>query len=409
MRRMKLPTLICFAFLFACSSTQKIDETGPTADLKKAALAGNATLIEQAILAGGDPLARDERRRIPLHLAVTSGNADAVKALLQPKAVLAAKKSRREGVAILNYLNNTGSKNYGWIGASLPDAIQGSMAESFEFKRSAEKQTQKTADKVIGKKTEYTPELLEQLGEKTQAAVIISGSYTSVPGGKQAIITTQVYTPADKKLIVESQITASLDVNIFDALNQVAAEIVTRIKEYTSAEFAIRLKNSELALISDVNARDRGDLTPLAMAAAAGNTAVVEMLIKAGADYQADIMDAINFGNDAAAVSIIQAAPDINFRIAGGKTPLIQAAFKARSQPLKALLARKANSGLQDLYGFTAQLYAAQEGHAEILADLIAAGANVNIKTWDGFTAIEAARRKGRTDIVEMLGKAGAK
>ena len=80
---MKLPTLICFAFLFACSSTQKIDETGPTADLKKAALAGNATLIEQAILAGADPLARDERRRIPLHLAVTSGNVDAVRALLQ--------------------------------------------------------------------------------------------------------------------------------------------------------------------------------------------------------------------------------------------------------------------------------------------------------------------------------------
>ncbi len=409
MRAIYLPTTLFWLFILSCSSTQKIAETGPTADLKKAATAGDAAGIEQAVLAGGDPLAKDERGRTPLHLAAASGNADAVKALLQPKAVLAAKKSSREGVAILNYLNNTGSKNYGWIGASLPDAIQGLMAENFEFKRKAEKQTQKAADSVIGKKTEYTPELLTQLGEKTQAAVIISGSYTSLPGGKQAVITTQVFTPADKKLIVESQITASLDVNIFDALNQVAAEIVSRIKDYTSAEFAIRLKNSEMALISDVNARDRGDITPLAIAAAAGHTALAEILIKAGADYQADIMDAINFANDTTAVAIIQVAPDVNFRIGGGKTPLIQAAFKARALPLKALIARKANSALQDLYGFTAQLYAAQEGHSEILADLIAAGANVNIKTWDGFTAIEAARRKGRNDIVEMLGKAGAK
>ncbi|MBS0619831.1 MAG: ankyrin repeat domain-containing protein, partial [Spirochaetes bacterium] len=122
--------------LFSCASAPKKIETGPNADLLRAAAAGNSTLVEQAIMAGGDAQVRDERGRTPLMLAASAGNLETLKILLQPKATVAAKKSRREGVAIIHYLNNTGSKNNTWIGASLPDAIEGLMAENFDFKRS---------------------------------------------------------------------------------------------------------------------------------------------------------------------------------------------------------------------------------------------------------------------------------
>lgn len=368
----------------ACAGGQKKQDTGPSAILKRSAAAGDAAGIERALVAGGDPGVRDERGRIPLHLAVMSGNLEAVKQLLLPKATVAAKKTRREGVAILAYDNKTNSKNYAWIGASLPDAIQGSMSETFEFKR------------------------LES-SQKGQAAVIIAGNYTLEPDGKKVRIATRVTTPADGQILIENEILAPLDTNIFDALHQVAQEIVNRLKEYTTAEFAIRLKNSEQAIISEVNARDRGDLTPLAMAAAQGSQPMVDLLIKAGADYQADLVEAINFGNDDAGAVIAAAAPDVNYRIAGGKTPLIQASFKGRLPIVNALLARKANGNLQDLYGFTALIYAAQEGHDEVLRELLRAQVNVNIRAWDDFSALEAAKRKGRAHIVEMLGKAGAK
>jgi len=397
------------AFLVNCRSAQKIEETGPNADLKRAASEGNAALIEQAILAGADPLLTDERGRTPLHLATATGKVEAVKVLLQPKSVIAERKARREGVAILNFLNSTGSANYGWIGVSLPDAIQGIMGENFEFKRLSPKATQKQADKAIGRKTEYTPELLHQIGSSAQAAVIISGWYALDANNKQVNIHTFVYTPTDKRLLTESDVSAPLDARLFEALNQVGSEIVSRLKEYTSVEFAIRPKNAEQLLISDINARDKSDLTALSLAASKGYSDIVTQLIRAGADYQADMMDAINFGDERAAVNVIQAAPDVNFRIAGGKTPLIQAAYKGRVSAVRALIARKAQLDLRDIWGFSAQLYAAQEGHSEILRDLIAAGANVNLRTWDSFSSLEAARRKGRTEIVEMLGKAGAK
>lgn len=407
--RLKLLISLILVLLYSCTTAQKKVESGPNADLLRGAKIGSAQVVEQAILAGGDPQTRDERGRTPLHLACASGNLDTVKLLLQAKALVAVKKSRREGVAILNYLNNTGSKNYAWIGVSLPDAIQGLMAENFDFKRNQPEQTQKAADKIIGRNTEYSTDVFSQIGDKTKSAVIISGSYALDADPKNAVITTQVYNPVDGQMLGQSQITAPLDTNIFEALNQVAAEIVTKLKEYTSSEFAVRLKNSEQVLISDVNGRDKSDLTPLAVAGASGNGPIVDLLIKSGADYQTDLVEAINFGNEQTAVSIAAAAPDVSFRFAGGKTPLIQAAFKGRVQSVRSLLLRGAKKDMQDIFGFTALLYAAQEGHSIVVRDLLSAGANATLRTWDGFSALEAARRKGNTEIVEMLGKAGAK
>lgn len=395
--------------LFSCASAPKKIETGPNADLLRAAAAGNSTLVEQAIMAGGDAQVRDERGRTPLMLAASAGNLETLKILLQPKATVAAKKSRREGVAIIHYLNNTGSKNNTWIGASLPDAIEGLMAENFDFKRSPADKTQKLANEAIGRATQYSAQLFKQIAEKTKAAVVISGSYALSGDGKHAVITTQVFDPAAAQIIIENETTATLDTNIFDALNQVAAQIVARLKEFATAEFAVRAKNSEQALISDVNARDRGDLTALVLAAEAKNAAAVDYLVKSGADYATDLIEAINFGNEQTALALAAAAPDSNFRIAGGKTALMQSAFKGRVSVVNVLLKHGAKKDLQDLYGFTALFYAAQEGHTTIVRDLLSAGVNPQVRTWDGFTALEAARRKGYAEIVEMLGKAGAK
>lgn len=381
---MKSMRFAILTLLMACSSAQKVTETGPNADLMRAAAEGNPSAIEAAIVAGANTKQRDAQGRTALHLAVISRNADAIKPLLLPNSVVAEKKARREGVVILPFVNSTGSKNYAWIGPSLPDAIQGLMAENFDFKRKAD-------------------------AEKAKAAVVIEGSYVLEPGGKQALISTTVRTTIDNEILVESRVSAPLDTNIFDALGKVAQEIVNGLKQYTSQEFAIRLKNSEQILISDVNARDRGDLTALSLAGEAKDGAIAEMLIKAGADCGADLIEAINFGNDGAAEVIARYCPDVNYRIAGGKTPLIQAAFKGRNGVTRVLLSRKASPNLQDLSGFTAMNYAAQEGHTEVVRLLLQAQANANIKSWDGLSPLEAARRKNRVEIVEMLGRTGAK
>jgi len=370
--------------VWACSTVQERVQPGPNADLMRAAAEGNASGIEAALLAGADARTIDERSRTALHLAVHSGNLDAVKQLLLPKASVTEKKMRREGVAILPYANSTGSKNYAWISASLPDAIDGLMAENFDFKR-------KSAQ------------------EKAQAAIIISGNYVLEPGGKRAEIQTTVKTAYDNKVLLAYKISAPLDTNIFDALSEVAREIVEGLKKHASNEFAIRLKNSEVLLISDVNARDRGGLTPLFSAADRRESAIAALLIKAGADAQTDLIEAINFGNDPAAETIASLATEVNFRIAGGKTALMQASFKGRTSTVNALLARKANVDDQDIYGFGALMYAAQEGHSEIVKLLLSNKAKANVMSYDNLSILDAARRKGHQSIVEMLVAAGAK
>ncbi|MCX7632216.1 MAG: ankyrin repeat domain-containing protein [Turneriella sp.] len=408
MRRWQCILPIVF-LLWQCRTTQKVEETGPNADLLRAAAAGDAEAAERAILAGADALVTDQKGRTPLHLAVLSGSAATVKLLLQPKSKLSERRARREGVAILNFINRTGSANYAWVGASLPDAIQGVMAENFEFKRLPEKQTQQIADKTIGRKTELTPELLAELGKRTQAMVIIIGDYELQVDKKQVNIRTLVFTPADGKILTQITVPGYLDARLFESLSAVGSQIGENLRQYTAPDFAIRLKNSEQLLISDINARDRSGLTPLYHAAIQKNSELINILIKAGADFRTDLIEAINFGDDAVAAELIQHAPEIDFRIAGARTPLIQAAYKGRPLAVAALLARKANYALTDVAGFTALMYAAQEGHRQIVADLLQAGANPNAKTWDNFSALEAARRKNRTEIVEMLAKAGAK
>lgn len=402
-------TILLLVLLLACKSAQKNEDKGPNAELLRQSAAGNAAGIDAAILAGGDPLTTDARGRTPLMLAVLSGNSDAVKILLQPKSAVAEKKTRREGVLILNYLNRTGSKNYAWVGASLPDAIQGVMAENFDFKRLPVQPHQRTADAIFARRSELLPELLSEIGNKTKASVIIAGAYELASDQKQINITTVVFTTADNRFLTESTVPGYLDARLFESLSAVGAQIVQNLKQYTSAEFAIRMKNTEQPLISDVNARDRSGNSALYHAAAQGQGELIRLLIAAGADYRADAIEAINFGDEQVAANILSAAPEVDFRIAGARTPLIQAAFKGRESVVRSLIERKAKVDLTDVAGFTALLYAAQEGHAGVVRLLLEAKANPNLRTWDNFSPLEAARRKNRALVAEMLVTAGAK
>lgn len=50
-------------------------------------------------------------------------------------AATATKPTELARVAILEFQDNTGQKTYGWVKTSLPDAINSSMKDQFEFQR----------------------------------------------------------------------------------------------------------------------------------------------------------------------------------------------------------------------------------------------------------------------------------
>lgn len=96
---------------------------------------------------------------------------------------------------------------------------------------------------------------------------------------------------------------------------------------------------------AEVNAVDRSKMTPLMIAADAGNEAVVSALLKAGADVKLRgpkkrdaLMLAAHSGNAAIVRLLAGAGAEVNAKDAEGDTALVIAARKARAEVVEALL-----------------------------------------------------------------------
>jgi hypothetical protein len=101
------------------------------------------------------------------------------------------------------------------------------------------------------------------------------------------------------------------------------------------------------------------------------------------------------------------ASPDA--RDAHGLTPLIVAASAGEADKVDALLAQGAGVNATSADGRTALIAAVQNNHIEIVRSLVAAGANLNLATRGAGTALEVAEANGETEIVAMLLAAGAR
>ena len=134
-----------------------------------------------------------------------------------------------------------------------------------------------------------------------------------------------------------------------------------------------------LAKGADPNQKDNSDFSALSDAASRGNEPMVRLLLKAGANVNADSEDALaraaQFGNTATMRALLEAGANVNHRDSEGWTPLFNAAMV---------------------------------GNSDIVETLLSAGAEVNARTPTGWTALKEAQMRGQQHIVDRLIKAGA-
>jgi ankyrin repeat protein len=130
---------------------------------------------------------------------------------------------------------------------------------------------------------------------------------------------------------------------------------------------------------AEVNANDNGGRTPLHAAATGGRADVVTVLLKAGAE--------------------------VNARAGDGTTPLH---YATTAEVASALLRMSAEVNAKDKSGRTPLHLAAGLGHAEVGTVLLKAGAAVEAKTSAGWTPLHLAAEKGQAEVVAVLLKAGA-
>ncbi len=184
--------------------------------------------------------------------------------------------------------------------------------------------------------------------------------------------------------------------------------------------------------------------TALMEAALWGQTEVVSLLLKAGANpnmvdksqlrdcelaYNFDIpkggntalMNAVTKGHVKVVTLLLEAGADPNIKTLDGTPPLMNAAqFKSRNdvEIVSILLSCKADPNIKrdkrNIVTFRPQadwtvlMYATDIGHTEVVKLLLEAGAHPNIQDDDSLAALKIAANKGHTEIVRLLLKAGA-
>jgi ankyrin repeat protein len=169
---------------------------------------------------------------------------------------------------------------------------------------------------------------------------------------------------------------------------------------------------------ADVNARMSNGWTALMRAADKGHSEIVGILLenKADANLKATdggltaLMAASSFGLVDTVKMLIEKGADVNARIEStGDTALYVAVYKNLPDISKILIEAGADVNLKLDDGQTALMKASEEGQAEIVKLLIEKGADVNAKNNKGQTALKFAKKKKKTEIVRMLQAAGAK
>ena len=135
---------------------------------------------------------------------------------------------------------------------------------------------------------------------------------------------------------------------------------------------------------ADVNAAQGDGMTALHWAAMNGDTAMVQMLLSAGANIRATTR-------------------------LGAITPLHMASQGGHAQVVAALIAAGADSNSATSTGASALMYAARSGSADTVTKLVETGADINAREKGfGQTALMIAAGLDRSDVVKVLLQRGA-
>lgn len=138
---------------------------------------------------------------------------------------------------------------------------------------------------------------------------------------------------------------------------------------------------------------------------AAASGIAIAMLGQASA---ADLVEAVERGNAAAALELIAAGEDVNAADADGTSPLHWAVYYEHVELVNRLLAAGAEVDAKNDYGSSPISEAAISGNAEIVRSLLEAGADPELANADGETALMIVARSANVEAARLLIEHGA-
>lgn len=166
---------------------------------------------------------------------------------------------------------------------------------------------------------------------------------------------------------------------------------------------------------SKVNVADAQGQTPLCIASASGNQAIVKSLVDAGAkvnqmadDGQTPIHAAVSSKSSEVLKLMIEQGADLTLQDGSGRVPLHVAAWFGNVDAIKILASRSVNMTPVTQTGSTPLHLAAWQDQVEAAAALLDFGVDINQKDADGWTPLHKAAHRGNVKMVKLLLDRGA-
>jgi ankyrin repeat protein len=163
-----------------------------------------------------------------------------------------------------------------------------------------------------------------------------------------------------------------------------------------------------------VDSRDFLNRTPLFLAAMEGSLEVIEVLLEAGADIDANRHDdnalciAISRGRKEIVALLLDKGANVNASTGSNNNAISVASSQGNKEMINLLLAKGANVNPMNAGCCAALQQASAKGHKEIVELLISRGADVNAQGRFYGTGIQAASHGGHKEILKLLLDKGA-
>jgi ankyrin repeat protein len=176
-------------------------------------------------------------------------------------------------------------------------------------------------------------------------------------------------------------------------------------------EISAAIKNG-----ADINALDSDGWTPLMFAVYRSDPEVISVLLNAGADIDATVLNTAIYGINSLEVPIIslllEHGANINEREEGASTFLMEAVRHGNPELISFLVKAGADVNARDKYGNTALMKAADsprtDNKSSVTSILLQAGADVNARNVRGQTALMNAALSPKPDMIRVLLDGGA-
>lgn len=127
----------------------------------------------------------------------------------------------------------------------------------------------------------------------------------------------------------------------------------------------------------------------------------------AHSEFHKAVMHAVHAGEHKL-TELLNSGASVDAANSEGKTALMKAADKGRTDAVQLLLKHGAQVNQRDAEGRTPLMYAADEGHTEVVRLLLAAGADPQARDKEGETALTMAEEERHADTADVLRRASA-